>query len=66
MNHSRWAERDLSTCGWESAWIKALTHPGDYDTISQFAKNADGDVIPRPLLERMIAVRDFGLGFLSK
>ena len=34
----------------------------DYDTIAQFAKNADGEVIPPDLLDRMIAARDFGLG----
>ncbi len=34
----------------------------DYDTISQFAKNADGEPIPRDMLDRMIAARDFGLG----
>ena len=34
----------------------------DYDTISQFARNADGEPIPRELLDRMIAARDFGLG----
>ena len=34
----------------------------DYDTISQFARNADGEPIPRELLKRMIAARDFGLG----
>jgi thimet oligopeptidase len=34
----------------------------DYDTISVFAKNADGDVLPRDLHERMVAARDFGLG----
>ena len=34
----------------------------DYDTIAQFAKNAEGEVIPRALLDRMIAARDFGLG----
>jgi thimet oligopeptidase len=33
-----------------------------YDTIAQFAKNADGEVIPPDLLDRMIAARDFGLG----
>ena len=38
----------------------------DYDTISQFAKNADEDVIPRALLERMIAARDFGLGINTR
>ena len=34
----------------------------DYDTIAPFAKNAEGEVIPRELLDRMIAARDFGLG----
>jgi thimet oligopeptidase len=34
----------------------------DYDTISQFARNAEGEPLPRDLLERMIAARDFGLG----
>jgi len=34
----------------------------DYDTIAQFAKNAEGQVIPPDLLDRMIAARDFGLG----
>jgi thimet oligopeptidase len=34
----------------------------DYDTIAQFAKNAKGETIPRELLDRMIAARDFGLG----
>ena len=34
----------------------------DYDTIAPFARNADGEVIPRELLDRMIAARDFGLG----
>jgi thimet oligopeptidase len=34
----------------------------DYDTISQFARNAEGEPLPEDLLERMIAARDFGLG----
>ena len=34
----------------------------DYDTISRFARNADGEVIPEALLNKMIAARDFGLG----
>ena len=34
----------------------------DYDTISQFARNAEGEQLPRDLLDRMIAARDFGLG----
>jgi len=38
----------------------------DYDTISQFAKNADGEPIPRDLLDRMMAARDFGLGLNTR
>jgi thimet oligopeptidase len=34
----------------------------DYDTLSQFAKNAAGEPIPKTLLDRMIAARDFTLG----
>jgi len=34
----------------------------DYDTISQFARNSEGESLPRDLLDRMIAARDFGLG----
>ncbi|MEQ9563296.1 MAG: M3 family metallopeptidase, partial [Woeseiaceae bacterium] len=34
----------------------------DYDTISRFATNASGEALPRDLLERMVAARDFGLG----
>jgi thimet oligopeptidase len=34
----------------------------DYDTISTFARNAAGEPIPRELLDKMIAARDFGLG----
>ena len=34
----------------------------DYDTISSFARNAEGEVMPKELLDRMVAARDFGLG----
>ncbi len=34
----------------------------DYDTVSQFAKNADGEALPKDLHSRMVAARDFGLG----
>lgn len=34
----------------------------DYDTIAAFAMNTQGEVIPRELLDKMIAARDFGLG----
>lgn len=38
----------------------------DYDTISRFAKNAEGEVIPKALLDKMIAARDFGLGMATR
>ena len=34
----------------------------DYATVSRFARNADGEVLPAELFERMLAARDFGLG----
>jgi Zn-dependent oligopeptidase len=38
----------------------------DYDTVSTFAKNKKGEVIPRDLLDRMTAARDFGLGMNTR
>jgi len=38
----------------------------DYETISRFAKNADGETIPEALLDKMIAARDFGLGMATR
>ena len=38
----------------------------DYETISRFAKNSDGEVIPEELLNKMIAARDFGLGMATR
>jgi len=38
----------------------------DYDTVSQFARNAAGEPIPRDLLDRMKAARDFGLGLNTR
>lgn len=38
----------------------------DYETISRFAKNSDGEVIPEVLLDKMIAARDFGLGMATR
>lgn len=34
----------------------------DYDTLARFAVNAEGETIPRALVERMKAARNFGLG----
>jgi thimet oligopeptidase len=38
----------------------------DYDTIAPFARNAAGEPLPRELLDRMIAARDFGLGLATR
>ena len=37
----------------------------DYDTLSTFAVNADGETIPRELVERMNAVRHFNQGMME-
>lgn len=37
----------------------------DYDTLAGFAKDADGNVIPRELVEKMRAARFFGEGGLT-
>jgi len=34
----------------------------DYDTLARFAVNADGETIPRALVEKMNVARDFGTG----
>ncbi|MCL6251057.1 Zn-dependent oligopeptidase [Altererythrobacter sp. KTW20L] len=34
----------------------------DYDTLARFARNAAGEVIPRDLVDRMLAARRFGNG----
>ena len=34
----------------------------DYDTLAKFAVNAEGETIPRELVEKMNAARDFGTG----
>lgn len=34
----------------------------DYETVSQFARNADGEALPAELHASMVAERDFGLG----
>ena len=34
----------------------------DYETVSQFARNADGEALPEDLHVSMVAERDFGLG----
>ncbi len=38
----------------------------DYETVSGFARNSAGEVIPEDLLARMVAARDFGLGMNTR
>ena len=38
----------------------------DYETVSLFARNEAGEPLPRDLLDRMIAARDFGLGMNTR
>ena len=63
--HHRWANVSGINTEWDfveapsqmlQEWI------WDYDTVSNFARNRDGEVIPEDLLTRMTAARDFGLG----
>jgi len=63
--HQDWSNTSGITAEWDFAeapsqmlqeWV------WDYDTISVFAKNADGEVLPKDMHERMTAARDFGLG----
>ena len=34
----------------------------DYDSLQRFAINANGKAIPKPLVDKMVAARDFGVG----
>jgi thimet oligopeptidase len=63
--HHRWYEVSGINTEWD--FVEAPSQMleewvWDYDTIATFARNAEGQVIPRELLDRMIAARDFGLG----
>jgi thimet oligopeptidase len=63
--HQNWMNTSGITAEWDfveapsqmlEEWI------WDYDTISVFARNADGEPLPKDLFDRMLAARDFGLG----
>lgn len=63
--HHRWSNISGISAEWD--FVEAPSQMlqewvWDYDTISVFAKNAAGEVLPRDLHERMVAARDFGLG----
>ncbi len=61
----RWAGTGVFTVEWD--FIEAPSQilenwVYDYDTLASFAVNAEGETIPRDLVERMNAVRYFGRG----
>ncbi|WP_052769000.1 M3 family metallopeptidase [Aurantiacibacter marinus] len=61
----RWAGTSMFTVEWD--FIEAPSQilenwVYDYDTLASFAVNAEGETIPRDLVERMNAVRYFGQG----
>jgi len=63
--HQRWSNVSGIATEWD--FVEAPSQMlqewvWDYETISRFARNSEGEVIPEDLLERMIAARDFGLG----
>ena len=63
--HQEWSNISGITTEWD--FVEAPSQMlqewvWDYETISRFAKNSDGEVIPEELLNKMIAARDFGLG----
>ena len=63
--HHQWSNVSGITTEWDfveapsqmlQEWI------WDYDTVSQFALNASGEVLPKDLHGRMVDARDFGIG----
>ncbi len=67
--HHRWYEVSGINTEWD--FVEAPSQMleewvWDYDTIATFARNADGKTIPRELLDKMKAARDFGLGMATR
>ncbi len=63
--HTRWLGQSGVATEWDfveapSQMLENWVY--DYDTLSQFAVNKDGQVIPRDLVERMNKARYFNLG----
>ena len=64
----QWAQQQYGEVEWD--FIEAPSQlleewVWDYDTLAAFAKDADGNVIPRDLVEKMRAARFFGEGGLT-
>jgi thimet oligopeptidase len=67
--HQRWSNVSGIATEWD--FVEAPSQMlqewvWDYETISRFARNSEGEVIPKDLLDRMIAARDFGLGMATR
>ncbi len=67
--HQKWSNVSGITTEWDfveapsqmlQEWI------WDYDTVSQFALNASGEVLPKDLHGRMVDARDFGIGMRTR
>ncbi len=63
--HQQWSNVSGITTEWD--FVEAPSQMlqewvWDYDTVSQFAMNADGEALPEDLHGRMVAARDFGIG----
>jgi len=67
--HQQWSNVSGITTEWD--FVEAPSQMlqewvWDYETVSQFAMNSDGEVLPEDLHERMVAARDFGIGMATR
>ena len=67
--HQQWSNVSGITTEWD--FVEAPSQMlqewvWDYETVSQFAINADGEVLPEDLHQRMVAARDFGIGMKTR
>lgn len=63
--HQEWSNVSGITTEWD--FVEAPSQMlqewvWDYETVSQFARNGDGEALPQELHRSMVAERDFGLG----
>ena len=67
--HQQWSNVSGITTEWD--FVEAPSQMlqewvWDYETVSQFAMNAGGEVLPEDLHQRMVAARDFGIGMKTR
>ena len=67
--HQPWGNLFSSTVEWD--FVEAPSQMleewlWDYETLSGFARNADGKVLPRDLFDKMLSQRDFGIGLTTR